>query len=405
MGIAAQMNALARENASNRGTPPLNPSALHEKNPSLFDTSNLVSRRGESTLHHFNSTPRMEEVVEVRFADGTTGYVNSSALIRPSQRAGAGFQHGAHNPPQFHPSTPVPAPIGGTDIAGLCFSRMMNLVETNRLGAFYTPQAVRELARITAERVNFNNLMRAAQLPTLSHAIEFAVLSLYNIVILVDNSLSMDNPRHKAELRKLMTESTEIAALFDHDGIDVRVLNRNSGSPGGDSLTTCDQIASIVDGLSFSGGTPLGHAIQSLHLSLLVPLVESGTLAKPLMVLVVTDGEPDSETHVVDVIRAGVDFLRRTRYGDKACAYQFAQVGRDPRATEFLSRIDGHKEIGHVVDATGDIELEERQFLSANQNKGISGQYSYYLWLQKILLGAIDPIFDALDERRRKLKL
>jgi hypothetical protein len=438
MGIAAQMNALAQSNATARPIPidygedsPRRANncdglAANHGNPANFDTRQLVSRGpGASSSVAAPAAVPQHNLVQVRLDNGTYAYVQASSLI-PSGPGGprtAGHPLPLARPPPQPQPQPQPQPYihygqqsfsqssgraagtglsgglhGGVDAAGLCYTRMMDLVEKNRLGAFYTPQKVRELARVTAERVNFENLRVAAQLPSIAEAIEFSVLSLYNIVILVDNSLSMNNAGHKADLQKLVTETTEIAAMFDHDGLDIRVLNENGGTKGGDSLTTSDQVAAVLNSLAFSGGTPIGRAIEAIHLSMLVPLVQSGRLAKPLMILVVTDGEPDSERHVIDTIRAGIDFLRATRFGEKACAYQFVQVGRDERATRFLSHVDNHREIGHVVDATGDIELEERQFRRANHRKGIlGGQYSYYLWLQKILLGAIDPLFDALD--------
>lgn len=43
-------------------------------------------------------------------------------------------------------------------------------------------------------------------------------------------------------------------------------------------------------------------------------------------------------------------------------AFQFAQVGDDQKATDFLDSLDNHPEVGRFVDATSNYEREAEQW-------------------------------------------
>jgi hypothetical protein len=67
-----------------------------------------------------------------------------------------------------------------------------------------------------------------------------------------------------------------------------------------------------------------------------------------------TDGTPAGEPRD-QVFRAIINAnneLGRTRYGADAVSYQFAQVGNDLKARDFLGEIDSHPQVGGLVDCT-----------------------------------------------------
>jgi hypothetical protein len=71
-------------------------------------------------------------------------------------------------------------------------------------------------------------------------------------------------------------------------------------------------------------------------------------------------------------------------------SFQFAQVGDDRKAEEFLAALDAHPKVGPLIDSTGNYEMESAQFLR------VSGQsMDPSLWIIKMLLGACDSVSDV----------
>ena len=81
--------------------------------------------------------------------------------------------------------------------------------------------------------------------------------------------------------------------------------------------------------------------------------------------IAVTDGAPAGEDRytVVKVITEAVRELGRTRYGSDAISFQFAQVGDDTKAQQFLAELDNHPEIGSLIDVTSNYELESAEMM------------------------------------------
>lgn len=70
----------------------------------------------------------------------------------------------------------------------------------------------------------------------------------------------------------------------------------------------------------------------------------------------------------------------------------FPQVGRDQRAQHFLEKLDKSPEVGDIIDCTSYYELEAEEF----KRKGID--MTVEIWLVKLMVGAVDPSYDAEDE-------
>ena len=107
--------------------------------------------------------------------------------------------------------------------------------------------------------------------------------------------------------------------------------------------------------------TPLGTSLQK---KVLEPLVLSpakhGSLRKPVLIVIITDGAPSGEDRhkIVSVIKSANHDLAKTRYGPDAVSYQLAQVGNDQAARAFLEEIDVNRDIGTLVDVTSNYENE-----------------------------------------------
>merc|ERR1712000_403022 len=94
-------------------------------------------------------------------------------------------------------------------------------------------------------------------------------------------------------------------------------------------------------------------------------------------------------------MNASDELARNPRYGKGALAFQFAQVGNDLKAREFLSKLDEEPTIGDIIDCTSNYEVEADEMSRANPPVNLSPE----LWLIKLLLGSIDSSYDTKDEK------
>ena len=309
-----------------------------------------------------------------------------------------------HNPPadphhseQAAPTDVYPAKQtssfqGPSSSASLIRQRLARLVTENGLSAFYDGHRIEELSgRLSA--LDAMSLARRWNLPT-ELVYDLYGLALYDICFFCDDSGSMifeENGERVDDLRLILSRVAEITSTFDEDGVVVRFMNSDVC---GDFIRTGVEVENLVASVPFHGMTPLGTNLERKVLEpMVVRQVQAGSLAKPVLVIVITDGEPTGEPHdmVLTVIRNVVRFLKLAGYPGAALAVQFAQVGNDVRVQRFLAALDNDPEVGRNIDCTSGFELEQEEFL----RKGVD--LTPELWLLKMCLGAIDRSYDEQD--------
>ncbi|KAI4087096.1 MAG: hypothetical protein LQ344_007041 [Seirophora lacunosa] len=194
---------------------------------------------------------------------------------------------------------------------------------------------------------------------------DLAKLALFDIVLYIDNSGSMkfDDSRI-AGLKQIITSVVYAATLFDDDGISIRFMNDWPSNPAidGFDMRRLDRIQNeqmveqIISKTLFSGLTPLGSELRN---KVIDPLVlgpaRAGQLQKPVLVITITDGFPEGEkpNTIFETIRyASNELSRMPQYGSGAISFQFAQVGNDQQATDFLAKLDSDPYVGQLVDCT-----------------------------------------------------
>jgi hypothetical protein len=163
---------------------------------------------------------------------------------------------------------------------------------------------------------------------------------------------------------KLILERVSFAAtLFDQDGISVRFMNTdlahlrdNNGRPLQDGVCNETQVDTLMKSVQFKGLTPMGTSLRKKVIDeIVLSKAQSGQLRKPVLVITVTDGQPagESQNAVFDTIRYAFDQLQRyPQYGRGALAFEFAQVGNDEAARNFLGKLDSDPNIGPMIDCT-----------------------------------------------------
>lgn len=301
-------------------------------------------------------------------------------------------QRQAYPGPRFYPAPPSSRPSGGGAGFQSILARLQQIVQVNGLQTFYPPEKLRAVAQRVAN-IDFGALAARWRMPA-DLALDFSALALYDVIIYCDDSGSMafeDGGERIEDLRLILGRAAEVCTLFDDDGILVRFMH----SPvQGDAVRSAADASALLGQVRFCGTTPLASSMRSRVLEPIVyALAARGQLAKPVMVISITDGEPTDTPRdaILQVIREARALLA-PQFGPKAVAFQFAQVGRDARAQAFLSKLDKDPCVGDVIDCTSYYEMECEEYA----RKGVA--LSVEVWMLKLLLGAIDPSYDAEDE-------
>jgi hypothetical protein len=169
------------------------------------------------------------------------------------------------------------------------------------------------------------------------------------------------------DLKLILAKVAYAAALFDQDGVQVRFMNSDLQ---GNGIRTEQQVEELVSRVGFKGLTPMGTSLKN---KVLEPLVlgpaRSGNLQKPVLIITITDGQPAGEAPdaVFSAIRvASQELGKNPRYGQGAVSFQFAQVGNDLKAREFLGKLDSEAGIGDLIDCTSNYEVEQDEMSRAN---------------------------------------
>jgi len=165
------------------------------------------------------------------------------------------------------------------------------------------------------------------------------------------------------DLKLILSRVAYAASLFDENGINVRFMNtqrkkfeRPDGKFDDDEVKSQAHVERLMQLVSFSGLTPMGTQLRAKVIEpLVVGPARNNQLQKPVLIIAITDGQPAGEPQgaVFDAIRyASTELSRNPRYGPGAVSFEFAQVGDDMKAREFLAKLDSDPSIGHMVDCT-----------------------------------------------------
>ncbi|KAI9002541.1 hypothetical protein DFJ74DRAFT_639391 [Hyaloraphidium curvatum] len=234
------------------------------------------------------------------------------------------------------------------------------------------------------------------EIDTVDEVAMFSILALYDTILYVDDSGSIDfeerRDGRKSDLITMIEMIASMVCIYDDDGISIRFMNSPQAF---DNVRTQQDVMNVIRQVRFAGMTPLG---TNLDRKVLQPMViqqaQRSNLPKPVLVITITDGTPQGEegnnnNRVFDVIKGAKAALARTPYGAGAVAFQFVQVGQDRQAQSFLERLDNDPQVGDMIElrtyCTSCFEMEQEEWARKGQQLG-AGMY-----LLKMLTGAIDP--------------
>jgi len=243
-----------------------------------------------------------------------------------------GQQYGAQ---QAQPGRPAPGggPSGGAS-GSVVRDNLTRIIRENQLESFYPQQKLQQVISRT-EAVDWRSLSASWDIP-MEIATDLAALALYDIVLYCDDSGSMraeERGERIDDLKLILQRLSEVCTMFDDDGIQVRFMNSDVQ---GNGVRSAAQAAQLLEQVRFSGITPLA---TNLDRKVIQPLVmqpiRSRSLQKPVLIIVITDGEPVGEPR--DLTRrviAGSTQQAAQQGVPGALRFQFAQVGKD-KGTSF----------------------------------------------------------------------
>lgn len=225
---------------------------------------------------------------------------------------------------------------------------------------------------------------------SIAEASDLVLLQDYDIVIIADDSGSMQNasdpPQQRVlgqptrtrwqELKETVSEMIDIAVCFDLNGVDVHFLNRPPimGAKGSSDPRFMQAFQAGPQ-----GGTPLTET--------LLRVAQSNAGERPLLLFILTDGEPNNGKeafikalrHVVSPHSKG-----KVRVQIMACTAEVGEIG-------WLNALDHELK---EVDVTDDYHAEKEEVLRA----GLAPRFTRGDWCMKAMLGPVSHKFDKWDE-------
>ena len=164
-------------------------------------------------------------------------------------------------------------------------------------------------------------------------------LQSYDIVFLVDDSDSMAGYRW-AITSTVLARITEIAVIYDKDGVDIRFFNAYLEDEKRLGLNSSEKVMKLFNEITPSGPTPTADKLEE-ELGLYLNKLREKQTGKRLNLIVLTDGEPDEEAQAVEeVIVKYANELKKLRAHPLQVGVQFVQIGGDEDATKFLRSLD-----------------------------------------------------------------
>jgi len=186
----------------------------------------------------------------------------------------------------------------------------------------------------------------------------------YDTVLGIDDSGSMSS--YWPFTTELLQRVVDIVIPVDEDGPDVYFMNHRSaqdaGAPSGKGvggyygIQDASEVDEIFRNVRPRGGTPLKELLARILDPWFAEYQKDQAIPR-LNVLVLTDGEPNSEQAVIEYLNLFNARLDRANVHPRAVGVMIFQVGKERDATDFLDRLDNHlksekRDLVEVVSAS-----------------------------------------------------
>ncbi|KAI0117456.1 ankyrin [Daldinia grandis] len=193
-------------------------------------------------------------------------------------------------------------------------------------------------------------------------------VSLYQQAILCDDSASMSIGNRIKAQQQLVKRITKFATYIipDEDGVELRFIN---SSASGNSLREAD-VETIMASMQPTGEKDIG---TTLIAKILRPLVydklENKELMRPLLVSIITDGQPGREAS--DTLRNAIigcgKKLIQAGYEPEAVLFQVSRIGNSKASKKFFDGLRNDKQLKRVLYCSSDRPEKESERLKQNE--------------------------------------
>ena len=222
-------------------------------------------------------------------------------------------------------------------------------------------------------------------------------LSLFDLIVFVDDSGSMNEGTKWADCAAIVTQIVELTTLFDTDGIQVEFMNNDVSQQGVASAEMCQ---SLFDSIRPAGYTPLSYSCERKIIDPFFVKCSKCSKAdvKPIIVYIITDGAPTTDRGLATsvptfaMLKRIDESLTRLGLPRKTVGINVTQIGFDEGATQFLQQLDDHPLFGDRVDCVSDYEQEMVQC----EKQGV--YLTPDMYVVKLLVGAVDATYDCKDD-------
>lgn len=272
---------------------------------------------------------------------------------------------------------------------------LTHAVETNQLQKLYTPAKIASQARSLSQILEFDPLCEKYGIAPLIAA-DLLQLSLYDVVVFIDDSGSMLEGSKWRDLQAIVQQIVEITTQFDTDGIQMEFMNSDVRA---DNVTSASALQQIFARVRPMGFTPLASSLERKVLEPYYEMLRSTPAAnvKPMVIYICSDGAPTTErglkTYQPTFTMLGKmdSMLQSLGLPRKTIGINVTQIGLDDGASEFLQTLDDHPQFGDRIDCVSDFEVEMVQC----QTQGV--YLTPDMYIVKLLVGCIDDRYDAQD--------
>ncbi|RYO74100.1 hypothetical protein DL766_004921 [Monosporascus sp. MC13-8B] len=200
---------------------------------------------------------------------------------------------------------------------------------------------------------------------------EYAFLSHFDTLFLIDDSGSMAGYGRWEEARTALALILPVCVEHDKDGVDIYFLNHKNTNPRVDGrdakgpsagtgyrhVKSAQAVMDIFNGTEPNGWTPTGERLGQIlqaYLTYFERQVRRNGVddhgVKPVNIIVITDGCPNSQELLESVIVVAAERLRKQDALLYQVGIQFFQVGDNPNAAEFLTKLDQNIREEHQLD-------------------------------------------------------
>ncbi|RPB08727.1 hypothetical protein P167DRAFT_567690 [Morchella conica CCBAS932] len=260
-----------------------------------------------------------------------------------------------------------------------------SVLKDQGLSDFYKPDDLR-LKEIAEKAAEYAKNHPDGPLGKPEDTADLCQLGLYDNICFLDDSGSMKEDNRIQSLKEILKRVVSITGLLDFDGVQIRWLNYANDSTMNDIYEPAG-LTPIFNVVKFDGSTPLGTKLKQKVIDpMIVAKLAGKQLKKPIIVSIITDGEPNEEP--VDQLEKSIkeckDALVKNGYKENHVLFQISQIGNSKGAEKFLNDLKADKNIRRLLYLTSGSLDKQMELFHEQENE-------LQKWLLNIMLAPVRP--------------